>query len=101
MRFLSWLVTIPVFLIAVGFAAANRTEVALSFWPLDLAVQVPVFLIGLGALGLGLFAGGLLVWVGSLKLRFEVHSLRRALSREIARQEPEEQGHKHSWRFFK
>lgn len=56
-------------LIVVVFALCNRETVALTLNPLGSALNVPLFLVGLGGLGIGFVAGALLLWSRSLALR--------------------------------
>ena len=56
-RTLAWLTGLPLMLLVVLFAVANRQTVALELWPLPGAVALPAYLAVLGALGLGLVVG--------------------------------------------
>lgn len=69
MRHLSWIVTIPVTVVAVVFAVANREPVPLSFWPLPWSVDLPVYLIVLGCLLAGFLLGGFVAWVAAAPRR--------------------------------
>ena len=62
MRHISWIVTIPVALVAILFAISNRGIVTLSLWPLPFTLATPVYLATLVALVLGFLAGGFIVW---------------------------------------
>lgn len=62
MRHLSWIVTIPVALVAILFAISNRGIVTLSLWPLPFTLETPVYLATLIALVVGFLAGGFIVW---------------------------------------
>ncbi|PWC30984.1 LapA family protein [Azospirillum sp. TSO35-2] len=62
MRHLSWIVTLPVALVAILFAISNRGVVTLSLWPLPFTLDAPVYLATLAALVLGFVAGGFVVW---------------------------------------
>ncbi|CAO3350817.1 LapA family protein [Azospirillum sp. A26] len=62
MRHLSWIVTIPVALVAILFAISNRGIVTLSLWPLPFTLETPVYLATLIALVVGFVAGGFIVW---------------------------------------
>ncbi|MBP2299938.1 lipopolysaccharide assembly protein LapA domain-containing protein [Azospirillum picis] len=62
MRHLSWIITIPVALVAILFAISNRGIVTLSLWPLPFTLEAPVYIATLVALLLGFLAGGFIVW---------------------------------------
>ncbi|MDG5497269.1 lipopolysaccharide assembly protein LapA domain-containing protein [Niveispirillum sp. BGYR6] len=64
MRYLSWIVTLPLAVIAISFAISNLTPVQLSLWPLPFFVEAPAFALVLVTLVLGFLLGGLTVWVG-------------------------------------
>lgn len=69
MRYLTWIVTIPVALLAVLFAVSNRETVAFGLWPLPFTLDLPLYLAVLGVLVVGFVAGGLVVWVGQHRHR--------------------------------
>ncbi len=62
MRYLSWIVTLPIALVAVLFAVSNRDGVTLSLWPLPFTLDAPLYLAALLALLAGFLAGGFVVW---------------------------------------
>ncbi len=64
MRHLSWIITLPIAVVAVLFAVSNRMEVTLALWPLPFTLDAPVYLAALVALVVGFVAGGFIAWVG-------------------------------------
>jgi uncharacterized integral membrane protein len=62
-KFLSWLIGIPVAVVAIVFAVINRHSVMVDLWPLPWEVQLPLYLLVLGFLALGLVLGGCMVWL--------------------------------------
>jgi putative membrane protein len=60
MRFLAWLIGLPLAAVVVAFAVANRAPVVLVPWPLPFEIEMPVYLLALGA-ALGGFLLGVLV----------------------------------------
>lgn len=64
LRALSWLLTLPLALLVVSFAVSNRDSVALGLWPLPFTVELPAFVLVLGAFVIGFLVGGLVVWLG-------------------------------------
>lgn len=70
---LAWIVTLPALVVAVVFALANRQSANVRLWPLKLELELPVFLLVLGGLGLGLFIGGLVGWMSVGRARQRAH----------------------------
>lgn len=67
-KFLSGLVLVPLALMLVVFAVANREFVTLSFDPFNaadpaLSVRLPLFVLLIAAAMLGVVAGGFATWV--------------------------------------
>ncbi|QPF91810.1 lipopolysaccharide assembly protein LapA domain-containing protein [Bradyrhizobium commune] len=68
-KFLTWLFVIPLALLLVTFAAANRHDVTVSFDPFmardpALSRDVPLFLLLILVAALGVLVGGCAVWFG-------------------------------------
>jgi uncharacterized integral membrane protein len=66
-KFLTYLIVVPLFLIFVAFAVANRHEVRVSFDPFNsadptLSRQMPLFVLILAVAVLGVIAGGIASW---------------------------------------
>ncbi len=68
-RLLSLLITLPVTLVVVVFAVANRHPVSVDFWPFALAIDIPLYALALGTLALGCLLGALLTWLPLLVAR--------------------------------
>ncbi len=89
LRILSYLVTVPLAILLIALAVANRGPVTLSLDPLSpetpvLTVTIPIYLALFAALGLGIFIGGMSTWFSQGKWRkvarerrFEVAKWRR------------------------
>lgn len=58
MRHLTWPITIPLAIVIVALAIANRENVAVELWPLPFTVELPLFVLPLGGLMVGFFLGG-------------------------------------------
>lgn len=69
MRYLSWIITIPLALLVVSFAVSNRGMVELTLWPLPFQAWAPIYLVGLLALAVGFLAGGLVAWLAGHRHR--------------------------------
>jgi uncharacterized integral membrane protein len=75
-----------VMVLAVVFAVENRQPVQLVWSPFSDPVSVPLFLVGLGSLGIGFIAGAMLLWLRGLSGRLALRRQRRrieALERDL------------------
>ena len=89
MRYLSWIITIPIALVIVSFAVSNRDSVDLALWPLPFEITVPLYVAVLTALVLGFLAGGLVAWGADRRYRVAARVRGRKaaqLERELARE---------------
>lgn len=69
MRYLSWIVTLPLTVLAISFAVSNMTPVQIGLWPFVGTVEVPAFTLVLVTLVLGFLMGGVTVWLGQHRHR--------------------------------
>jgi lipopolysaccharide assembly protein A len=76
-RWLGWLLAIPVALLIVVFAVANRHEIRLDLWPLPWAMDVPAYLAVLGALAKGIVIGAVAMWLSGFRARRNAREQRR------------------------
>lgn len=84
-RLTSAVILIPLMVILVGFAVANRQAVTLSFDPFSstapaYTVTLPLFVIVFVLLIAGVIVGGTAVWLGQRRIR----RARRQLDAEVA-----------------
>ena len=89
MRYLSWIITIPIALVIVSFAVSNRDSIDLALWPLPFEITVPLYVAVLTALVLGFLAGGLVAWGADRRYRVAARVRGRKaaqLERELARE---------------
>jgi len=89
MRYLSWIITIPIALVIVSFAVSNRDPVDLALWPLPFEITVPLYVAALVALVLGFLAGGFVAWNADRRYRVAARVRGRKaaqLERELARE---------------
>src|SRR5215470_2192330 len=92
-KFIAAVILIPLAILIVMFAVANRGSVAVSLDPFSssapaLTVQVPLFLLLLAALIVGVLAGGIAAWLRQSKWRRAARRLDRDL--RAARTDAEE-----------
>jgi uncharacterized integral membrane protein len=62
-RRLAWILTLPLALLAISFAATNRGGVEVGLWPLPFYAQIPLYGLVLGAFVIGFLVGGSLMWL--------------------------------------
>ncbi len=75
MKFLSALLSFIILAASVLFALSNRQSVTVSLWPFDVEIIASLYVMVLGALALGLVAGGFIMWLGALRHRFAARRL--------------------------
>jgi len=80
MKLLWWIVLALVALVLIFFAIANRQTVSLGFWLLPgAAIELPLYLLVLGTLVIGFFAGQFVTWVGGWRWRREARRSRERI----------------------
>lgn len=87
MKLIYWLVGVPLALVVVIFAVTNRDGVTLSFWPLPIKLQAPVYLVVLLTLVAGFLLGEFVAWINGRRWRREARQNARrvgALERELS-----------------
>ena len=92
-----WLLLLPLIVLFVAFAIANRHIVTLSLDPAPISIRAPLYSFVLAGTFVGLLAGGLIAWLRAgrwrSQLRDEQRSVRRLESKlrqaEIAATVPE------------
>jgi len=66
---LRWIIGAPLLLLLVLFALSNPQPVRLTIWPFDLALEAPLSLAVLLAMGAAFLLGALIAWLGTLPAR--------------------------------
>jgi uncharacterized integral membrane protein len=92
-----WLVTVPIAVILIVFAVANRDPITLTFWPLPVALTAPTYIVVLLTLLVGFLLGELVAWINGRNWRREArHNADRIrdLERERAAQTPPKEASK-------
>ena len=80
MKVLYWIVLGLIALALALFAASNRAPVALGFWPLGLALEMPLYLAILLTFFAGICCGALAAWAGGSHWRREARRRRRRIT---------------------
>jgi putative membrane protein len=71
MKLFWWIVLALIALVLILFAVSNRENVSVELWPLPALVELPLYLVVLGTLLVGFFAGELVAWVRNWRWRRE------------------------------
>jgi uncharacterized integral membrane protein len=74
-------------IVIVAFAIANRAPVGVSFAPLPIVIELPVYGVFLLGLVVGGLLGGIAVWLASARYRRQARRLRKrvwALENQVA-----------------
>jgi putative membrane protein len=85
MRYVYWALIALVAVVCATFAVSNRDLVELTFWPLPVAYELPLYLVVLVTLVLGFVIGRLTAWLGHLGTKRD----RRRLAKHAQRLEAE------------
>jgi uncharacterized integral membrane protein len=86
-RIVYWVVTGLVALFLVIFAISNRESVGVTFWPLPVYFQAPLYMVVLLFTLVGFLFGEIVAWIGGRRWRRDARVRRRrveALERELA-----------------
>jgi uncharacterized integral membrane protein len=86
----SWILTLPLTVVVIVFAVANRDFVPLDLWPFEVALELPVFVLVLGSLLVGFVIGALVMWLSAGKQRRRARAARSELGkleRQVRRQQ--------------
>jgi hypothetical protein len=77
MRFLFWIIALPVLAFAGAFAAANPGPITLKLWPFPLEIALPVYAAVLGPFFAGFLLAAIWFWLKSLPGRLARRRLAR------------------------
>lgn len=85
-RLLFWIILVPLAILVVLFAVANRQWVTVSLDPFSreapaFAASLPLFLVILGSLAVGVLIGGMAVTWGKMKWRMAAQRAERDMAR--------------------
>lgn len=80
-KLLLWLVLLPLTVVFVAFAIANRQTVILSLDPMPLSIEAPLYGLIFAGVFAGLLAGGLIAWARAGRWRRQVREEQRAVRR--------------------
>jgi uncharacterized integral membrane protein len=75
------LIAAPFLALMVLFALSNPAPVKLGIWPTDYAIEVPLSLAILAAMGVAFFLGALLLWVSAMAARMRARGAEKEVRR--------------------
>jgi hypothetical protein len=93
-RIISWVVGLPIAIIGVGFAVANREWVTVSLDPFDralprAALSMPLWALFFAGIFVGIFAGWFVAWRGAARHRRSARDAKIELIRREQQHERE------------
>jgi len=78
---LIWLLLLPLIVLFVAFAIANRHIVTLSLDPTPISIRAPLYSFVLAGIFVGLLVGGLIAWLGAGRWRRQLRDEQRSVRR--------------------
>ena len=79
---LAWMIVWLVLAAGVAsFAISNKSVASLALWPFETSLLLPIWAAVLGALGSGLLAGAILVWLAGLAQRARLSRQARQIAK--------------------
>jgi len=84
-RLITWLIMVPAALAVVVFALNNKAPVVLNLWPFAVLIEVELYILLTGILGVGVVLGGVVSWAGAARLRARLR--KQTYEAEVARRE--------------
>ncbi len=87
MKFIGWIIAVPLALVIIAFAIANRAAISVHFDPLPYELDIPLWAAVIGALAFGFVLGAFIRWLFDHRWRSEARQARRhnlALEQEIS-----------------
>ncbi len=82
MKFIYWLLALPLTLVAVSFAISNTTPVEFGLWPLPATLTAPIYLAIFAIFLAGCLTGAILSWLGRNRARRQARETRRRLTKQ-------------------
>jgi uncharacterized membrane protein YciS (DUF1049 family) len=92
LKLIGFILTLPIFIVAISFAISNTQAVALTLWPFDVSVSLPLALLIFAVLIAGFALGAIAAFLGAGRLRRRVRNAEfrvRQMEMEAARKKRE------------
>ncbi|MEQ9639937.1 MAG: DUF1049 domain-containing protein [Alphaproteobacteria bacterium] len=84
LRLLAWLILLPLVLVFIAFAVANRHTTLVSFDPLPYQAEPSVYALALCGILIGLLVGGTGAWIRGSRWRRRARQAERRAARAVA-----------------
>ena len=81
MKTRTWLLLVPLIVLFVAFAIANRQIVTLSLDPAPISIRAPLYSFVLAGIFVGLLAGGWIAWLRAGRRRSQLRDEQRSVRR--------------------
>lgn len=79
MKYLSWIILLPLALALIIFGVSNRASVPIDLWPIPYQIDIPLFALLFGALLTGVLWGGVATWMRAGRKRRDSRQVTRDL----------------------
>ncbi len=63
MKFLSWIILLPLAFVLIIFSVSNRGSVPIDLWPLPYGIEIPLYILLIATLLVGVLWGGVSTWM--------------------------------------
>ncbi len=83
MKVIRWLIGLPLAVVAIVFAVANRDAVTVELWPFPWTVTLPLYLLSLGTLAVGVLIGAMFAWASGSHRRAQTRREKKDQNRKI------------------
>jgi lipopolysaccharide assembly protein A len=80
MKFLFWILGLPLLLLAAIFAVANRDAVTISLWPFAETIAAPLYIAIVLPLYAGILIGGAAAWFSGHRVRKRARTQARRIT---------------------
>ena len=77
MRFISWIVSLPLTILFLLFVLSNRETTTLALWPFATTIAAPLYLFFLATMLVGYLAGTVITWLMQHRHRSEARYWKR------------------------
>ncbi len=80
MKRFSWILTVPLIVVAVVFLTSNREPVTLDLWPFEISLRSSLHWILLACVAFGLVVGAMATWQSTAPARRRARQARRRVA---------------------
>ncbi len=80
MKRFSWILTVPLIVVAVVFLTSNREPVTLDLWPFEFSLRTSLHWVLLACVAFGLVVGSMTTWLSTAPARRRARQSRRRVA---------------------